>query len=218
MKRLYPVFALLTICALFTFGCTKEEKLPHSGHTEHEQIKPGSKTAEIFENGRVVVFTEGAPVPAIDLIDQDGRKVTNEDLKGKVVLINFIYTNCEESCPIMMHKFMEIEKELKEHLGNSLRLVSISMDPERDTPEALKKYAEKMKTDTSYWTLLTGEKAVVAEILKGSNFLYQKNEDGSFGHSNTIVGLNREGQWKYNFSVLTVPVDILVERIKKEVQ
>ena len=215
MKKRYELLALLMTAALLASGCAKEEAGPHSGHVEHEAKEPGKKTAEIYESGRVVIFDENAPL--IDLVNQEGKKVTNDDLKGKVVLVNFIYTHCEESCPIMMHKFMDIEKELKEHLGKDIQLVSITMDPERDTPEVLKKYAEKMKIDTSYWTFLTGEKATVDKILKGFNFFYVKNEDGSFGHSNAIVGLTREGRWKYNFNVLTVPVDILVERIRKEV-
>ncbi len=215
MKKKYSALALFVTMTLLFYGCAKEEQNAQSGHVEHEAKKPGKKTAEIYENGRVVIFDEDAP--AIDLVNQEGKKVTNGDLKGKVVLINFIYTHCEESCPIMMHKFMDIEKELKAHLGKDIQLVSITMDPERDTPEVLKKYAEKMKIDTSYWTFLTGKKAVVDKILKGFKFFYVKNEDGSFGHSNAIVGLDRAGRWKYNFNVLTVPVDILVERIKKEV-
>jgi protein SCO1/2 len=173
------------------------------------------KEIQVYENGRIIELEQEAP--AINLIDQNGKIVTNESLKGKVVLINFIYSNCDESCPVMVHKFMDIAEEMKAELGKNLVLASITMDPERDSAEALKAYAEKLKADTSYWSFLTGDKEEVAKTLKSFNFFYQKNEDGSFGHSNGIVLLDKKGVWKYTFNVLTVPVDIAVEWIKKEI-
>ena len=202
-----------------TAGCSEKGDSGHEGHmTEnhnHEAKATGKKTAQIFEGGRIVMFEETPPV--INLLNQDGKRVTNEDLKGKVTLINFIYTRCDESCPIMVHKFMDIEKEMKAELaGGKLQLVSITMDSEHDSPEILKSYSKKIEADTSYWSFLTEEKSIVDKVLKGFNFFYQKNEDGTFGHGNTIVMLDKNGVWKYNFNVLTVPVDILLERLKEE--
>ena len=184
----------------------------HAGHNMKESEK--KKTAQIYENGRIIEFAETAP--QIKLTNQDGKIITNDDFKGKVVLFNFIYTNCKESCPIMTHKFMDIEKEMQAEIKKGLRLVSITMDPEHDTPEVLKKHAASIKANPEHWTFLTGEKVEVDKVLKGFNFFYQKNEDGSFGHSNAIVMLDRNGVWKYNFNILSVPIDILVERVRKE--
>lgn len=217
-KTFIPLFLAAIVLAS---GCSEKKDSGHEGHMAegHDQHKtdgkaPAKKTAQIFEGGRIVMFEETPPV--INLIDQDGKRVTNEGLKGKVTLINFIYTRCDESCPIMVHKFMDIAKEMKDELGKKLQLVSITMDPEHDRPEILKSYAGKIEADTSSWSFLTEEKSIVDKVLKGFNFFYQKNEDGSFGHGNTIVMLDKNGVWKYNFNVLTVPVDILVERLKKE--
>ncbi len=208
---------LITTAALAAAGCSEKTNSDHEGHDQHMQHAAkasGKKTAQIFEGGRIVMFEETPP--EINLIDQDGKRITNEGLKGKVTLINFIYTRCDESCPIMVHKFMDIAKEMKDELGKNLQLVSITMDPEYDSPEILKSYAKKIDVDTSSWSFLTEKKDIVDKVLKGFNFFYQKNEDGGFGHSNTIVMLDKNGVWKYNFNVLTVPVDIVVERLKKE--
>jgi len=222
MNITYKTFiALFLAAAVLAIGCSEKTDSGHEGHMtgahdqhNHEAKDSGKKTAEIFEGGRIVMFEETAPV--INLLNQDGKRVTNEGLKGKVTLINFIYTRCDESCPIMVHKFMDIAKDMKNELGKNLQLVSITMDPEHDSPGILKSYAEKIEADTSSWTFLTEEKSVVDKVLKDFNFFYQKNEDGSFGHGNTIVMLDKNGVWKYNFNILTVPVDILVERLKKE--
>ena len=222
MNIMQKTFITLILAAtLIASGCSEKTDSGHEAHMagDHDQHKreakaSGKKTAQIFEGGRIVMFEETPPV--INLINQDGKRVTNEDLKGKVTLINFIYTRCDESCPIMVHKFMDIEKEMKDELGENLQLVSITMDPEHDSPEALKGYAGKIEADTSHWSFLTEKKDIVDKVLKGFNFFYQKNEDGSFAHGNTIVMLDKNGVWKYNFNILTVPVDILVERLKKE--
>ncbi|MDT8318627.1 MAG: SCO family protein [bacterium] len=223
MHIIYKGFIALILAATFlTSGCSEKTDSGHEGHMAegHDQHKSeakvtGKKTAQIFEGGRIVMFEETPP--SINLLNQDGKRVTNEDLKGKVTLINFIYTRCDESCPIMVHKFMDIEKEMKAELTEGkLQLLSITMDPEHDSPEILKKYAGKIEADTSYWSFLTEKKDIVDKVLKGFNFFYQKNEDGTFGHGNTIVMIDRNGVWKYNFNVLTVPVDILLERLKKE--
>lgn len=211
MKNVMAIIAF-SIALICITGCTKHEEGNHAGHQNKET---GKKTAQVFENGRVIQFEEDAPV--LDLVNQDGKKVTNADFKGKTILINVIYANCEESCPIQIHKFMEIEEAMKDKLGKSLQLVSITMDPERDSPAVLKSFAEKMDIDTSYWTLLTGDKSEIDKILKKFNFFYTKNDDGTFGHSNPIMTLNKEGKWIYTFNILTVPVDILLERIEKEV-
>lgn len=212
----YIAFFLILALALFS-GCSEKGHESHSDHdhSQHSGMDTREKkVAQIYENGRIIQFEETPP--QIKLVNQDGKVVTNDDFKGKVVLFNFIYTNCKESCPIMTHKFMDIEKEMQAEIKKGLRLVSITMDPERDTPEVLKKYAESLNANPEYWSFLTGKKEEVDEVLKGFRFLYEKLEDGSFGHSNAIAMIDKKGVWKYQFNILTVPIDILVERVRQE--
>ncbi len=218
MKRYLILLVVTALIPVFLAACSESSHQMSgqmSGESGHEDHSAHKKTATISEDGRVIEFSENAPV--IDLIDQDGRPVKNDDLTGKAVLINFIYAHCDESCPVMVHKFMDIAAELKGHMGKDLILLSITMDPERDTPDMLKGYAEKIRADESYWRFLTGEKDKVENTIKAFNFFFMKNEDGTFAHDNKIMMLDKDGRWKYIFNVLSVPVDIAVERIKKEV-
>jgi len=95
----------------------------------------------------------------LPLLTQDGKEVRfyTDMLRGKVVLISFIYTNCTDICPILMPNLAEIQNQLGDRFGREVTFVSISVDPEDDTPEELKKYGEKYGARPG-WTFLTGKK------------------------------------------------------------
>jgi cytochrome oxidase Cu insertion factor (SCO1/SenC/PrrC family) len=95
----------------------------------------------------------------LPLFNQDGKPVRfyTDMLQGKVVLISFIYTNCTDICPILMPNLAEIQNQLGDRFGRGVHFVSISVDPESDTPEELKEYGEKYGAKAG-WTFLTGKK------------------------------------------------------------
>jgi protein SCO1 len=88
--------------------------------------------------------------------NQNHKKVSLEELKGEVWLADFIFTNCETVCPPMTYNMTKLQEKLKEEGVEDYRIVSFSVDPEVDTPEALKEYIGKYEADTSKWDLLTG--------------------------------------------------------------
>lgn len=94
----------------------------------------------------------------LELINQDGETVRFYDdvLKDKVVVINFIFTNCEGACPLMTHKLTLVRDRLDEHVGKPLQFVSLSLDPQRDTPAAMKEFAKTHHADHDGWVFLTG--------------------------------------------------------------
>lgn len=98
-------------------------------------------------------------VPEFSFIERDGRRVTLAELKGKVWLVNFIYTNCPDTCPIQSAQMREIQEDFEKE--SDLRLVSITVDPERDTPEVLSEYAQRFSADAARWFFLTGEKETI---------------------------------------------------------
>lgn len=102
-------------------------------------------------------------VPAFSLIDQDGRTVTDKDLRGTPWIANFIFTRCPSACPMLTAKF----KALQERIGTSkqVRFVSITVDPDHDTPEVLSAYARKYDADTQRWSFLTGPLAQIEETV-----------------------------------------------------
>lgn len=102
------------------------------------------------------------PVPDFSLIERSGRRVGLSDLRGKVGIVNFIYTNCPDTCPIQSAQMKELQAQF---IGEKdLRLVSITVDPKRDTPKALSEYANRFGADPERWFFLTGEKETIYRL------------------------------------------------------
>ena len=105
-------------------------------------------------------------VPDFSLIQRDGRRVTLADLRGKVWIANFIYTHCTDTCPLQSAQMARLQEELKTE--PDFRLVSITVDPEQDTPEVLSEYAARFSANRDRWLFLTGEKrALYALAVEG---------------------------------------------------
>ena len=146
--------------------------VPASAHDAHSHPSkaappPGAQDApkpsvpkRLDENEQRKYFTD------LPLLTQDGTPVrfyTNV-LKGRLVLISFIFTNCTEICPILMRNLVDVQEKLGERFGKDVFFVSISVDPEDDTPGELKKYAERYEAKPG-WTFLTGKKENVDWVI-----------------------------------------------------
>ena len=127
------------------------------------------------------------------LLDQDGREVRfyTDALRGKIVLISFIYTSCTDICPILMSHLSDVQNSLGDRFGKDVFFVSISVDPEDDTPEELKEYAERYETKPG-WTFLTGPKKDVDAVIRRFGEFQEDFED----HSMTFVlGDVKNARW-----------------------
>ncbi|MDH3531771.1 MAG: SCO family protein [Gammaproteobacteria bacterium] len=104
----------------------------------------------------------------LELINQDGETVRFFDdvLKDKVVVINFIFSNCEGACPLMTHKLSLVRDRMEGQVGDPLRFVSLSIDPTRDTPAAMKEFAKTHHADHDGWVFLTGKPENLEHIIK----------------------------------------------------
>ena len=103
-------------------------------------------------------------VPDFALMERSGRPVTRADLLGKVWIANFIYTQCTETCPLQSAKLARLQTEFASE--EALRLVSITVDPERDTSSVLSRYAERYGADPIRWFFLTGDKRAIYHLAK----------------------------------------------------
>jgi protein SCO1/2 len=107
------------------------------------------------------LLKEGQPVPDVKFTDQNGKTLDFAALKGKAVILTFMYTSCPlpTFCPLMDRNFAAIQTRLKEK-NNDLNatLLSVSFDPVTDTPAVLKKHAEGLKADPAMWTFVTGDR------------------------------------------------------------
>jgi len=121
--------------------------------------------------------------PGFSLIDQNGEQLTNEDLRGSFVLYNFTYTDCEPPCHNLDATMREVQDRLVElDLGDvPVQLVTISFDPENDTPEVLRAHARSAGADPATWRFATGDPTRLKSII-GSGFevYYEPDEAGGF--------------------------------------
>jgi protein SCO1/2 len=97
-----------------------------------------------------------APAPEFSLTSQDGGHVTLADFRGKVVAVTFIYTFCTATCPVLTPMMSFVQDQLGPNFGTKIAFVSISVDPERDTPEVLKEYGQAFGANLAGWAFLTG--------------------------------------------------------------
>jgi len=146
----------------------------------------------------------------LPLVDQDGREVRfyTDVLKGRTVVISFIFTNCMDVCPLLMANLSEVKTRLGGKMGREVHFVSISVDPEDDTPEELKKYAERWDAGPG-WTFLTGRKDRIDWV---TYKLGQYTSDFEEHSTLLLLGDVKTGRW------MKVPGDhppeVIVERIE----
>ena len=134
--------------------------------------------------------------PNVPLVNQDGKTLHFYDdvIKGKVVTINFMFTSCGDSCPLETAKLRQVQKQLGEHVGDNVHMYSITVDPDRDTPAALKAYMKKFNVGPG-WQFLTGKKKDI-DLIRGKLGMSTREEDELSDHNiNFILGSEPRGQW-----------------------
>jgi len=117
-------------------------------------------------------------IPDVKLFDQAGRRVAFLDLLGadKPIALNFFFTSCGSICPVMTSTFSQMRKELG-HDGDGLRVISVTIDPDQDTPETLRSYAKKYSAGKG-WSFLTGDAEKILEVQRA----FLADSGGKFNH------------------------------------
>jgi len=132
----------------------------------------GSGTTRVLQPDPLAI---GLSVPEFQLVDQDGAAQSQLLLEGHVTIIDFIFTNCPFACPGMTASMIELQNALE---GTPVRFASFSVDPERDTPERMREFADRHESDTTRWTFLTGDLASVERIAHDAlGFLLQQDSN-----------------------------------------
>jgi cytochrome oxidase Cu insertion factor (SCO1/SenC/PrrC family) len=133
----------------------------HEGHAPTPQPAPQTMTSGGGTRDAQTWFTDTV------LKDQDGRELRfySDVLKNKVVMLNVIFTHCNDACPLITRKLREVREAMGPALAAQVTFVSLSSDPLNDTPEVLKAFAQKQGVDGPNWLFLTGDKASVDLVL-----------------------------------------------------
>ena len=142
----------------------------------------------------------GEPVPDFTLTDQTGERVHLAQFAGKVVAAAFVYTSCPlpNYCFRLSNNLGRVQRRFADRMGRDLVLLSVTIDPVRDTPEVLAKYAATWKADARSWHFLTGPEADVRAVCRkfGVNFW---PDEGALTHSLHTVVIDRQGKLAANF-------------------
>jgi protein SCO1/2 len=133
-------------------------------------------------------------IPAFSFIDQNGNTITNEDYLGKVYVVEFFFTTCPTICPIMNRNLVSVQNYFKDF--ENFGVASFTINPEVDTPEVLKAYAEAYGINNPNWHLMTGNEDAIYKLAnEGFNLYTAKDEsvEGGFEHSGNFALIDKEG-------------------------
>jgi cytochrome oxidase Cu insertion factor (SCO1/SenC/PrrC family) len=165
-----------------------DEHAQHAGHDHHamqQAMQKDSQWNDKWETARVAV-------PDVSVLDQNGRKLRfHADLiKGRTVAVDFIYTACSTVCSPLTATLRQVQKELAKQ-GKDVQLISVSVDPETDTPAVLREYASRFEAAPG-WTFVTGKQADIDRILKAFGVAIERKEE----HTPIVfIGNDGAGRW-----------------------
>ncbi|MDO1502438.1 SCO family protein [Winogradskyella maritima] len=167
--------------------------------TDESRSNPvNSELMETTDDSDLVYITspngERKKVPAFSFTNQDGETISNEDYLGKVYLVEFFFTTCPTICPKMNYNMMKLQDYFKEE--SDFGIASFTINPENDTPEVLKAYAENYEITNPYWNLLTGDRETIYKLANEGFYLYTKQDEeveGGFEHSGNFALIDKEG-------------------------
>jgi protein SCO1 len=141
-------------------------------------------------------------VPAFQLVNQSGQPFGSAQLNGKIWIADFIFTSCRGPCPLISTRMSELQKPLEK---TDVHLVSFSVDPETDTPEVLRGYAEKLQADPKRWDFLTGPKSAIYKLSHDGFKLAVSDGSEAEGvpvHSTRMALVDRHGQIRGYYDAL----------------
>lgn len=139
------------------------------------------------------------PAPQFALTTQDGQSMALAALRGKVVAVTFIYTGCPDICPLLTEKMAQVQDELGENFGAKIAFVSITLDPEHDTVEVLKQYAQLFGAKTEGWAFLTGPFEAIRDAAHRYGVFFARNQDGSIDHTQLTTLIDADGQMRVQY-------------------
>lgn len=144
-------------------------------------------------------LAEVGPAAEIVLTAQDGNRFTLSQTRGKVVAVSFTYTKCADTCPILTSTMVSIQNRLGSDFGAQVFFVTISMDPEADRPDVLKRYANALGCDLRGWAFLTGTEPEIQKVARDYGVFRRKRDDGEVDHTLLTSIIDRSGTTRVQY-------------------
>ena len=150
------------------------------------------------------------PAPDFTLTNQDGKRIALKDLRGKVLAITFIFASCADTCPLLTATMAGLQDRLGAAFGPDVNFVSITVDPERDTPEVLKRYADAHRANPAGWAFMTGTQAEIRDVARRYGVVYRKTPRGDVDHTFLTSLVDRSGTLRVQYMGIRFnPVEML---------
>jgi len=213
-ERLFAIIAVV-MCLILGIGfCTMLFVLNYHGDQT-------DASANSLPDSKPQFIQPDHPRKLVDfsLTDASGRAVTRSDLDGKILVVDFLFTSCSLTCPVVNGQMEQVQQQTTNQLD--VKLVSITVDPRDDTPMVLQKYGQTFGADTNRWLFLTGKKTALYDLI-GQSFLAQDANDpfgtmpGNFSHTERIALMDAQGNLRGYFDGLNQnTAGAVVEEIAK---
>lgn len=184
------LFLPFLILMLFS-SCKLKNEQKEENMIVHSPSLPYMGEFDIVEkekDGKIYYDTVYHKIPAFSFINQDGKEMTEKDVAGKVYIADFFFTTCPSICPKMSNTLFLVQEGLKEE--SNFSILSHSIDPDYDSPEKLKEYAQKYAANTKVWQFLTGDKEAIYDICENAYMAYAKKDpsaEGGYVHSGFLI-------------------------------
>jgi protein SCO1/2 len=154
------------------------------------------------------------PAPAFELTTQDGRRLALHELRGKVVVVTFIYTSCADACPLLTAKMAGLQDALGIDFGPKVFFVSITVDPEHDTPEVLTNYARAHSANLSGWAFLTGTPDEIRAVARQYGIYYRKQARADVDHTFLTSLVDQRGTLRVQYMGIRFDPDELLHDLQ----
>jgi protein SCO1/2 len=168
---------------------------------------PALFTLLLADSPRLAVIQNA---PDFNLTTQQGKELGLHDLRGKVLLVSFVFTTCSGSCPATTSRMVQVQQKLRDRglfKEDRVRLLTISLDPVRDTPEAMARYAKLFDADLSHWSFLTGPRERVEKVLSAWGMWSKPAANGQLDHPSRVFLVDGKGRIReiYDLGFLKAP-------------
>jgi protein SCO1/2 len=132
-------------------------------------------------------------------LNQEGDRFDSTRLRGKVIAVNFIYTTCPDVCPLFTANLAQLQRALNKQHAGEVFFISITTDPEVDSPNVLKSYAQRYSADFRNWAFLTGTEAQLKEVWKRFGVRVIRKGRGLVQHTSLTTIIDRQGIRRFNY-------------------
>jgi protein SCO1/2 len=152
------------------------------------------------------------------LLDQNGRSFQFHSLKGKVVLVAFAYTTCPDICPLITAAMRTVQRDLNWSDRGSVHFLTITTDPEVDSPKVLRSYAERYEADLTNWSFLTSEEGVLKAVWKSFGVRVQRKARGLIDHTPLTALVDQKGVMRIGYYGTAPDPKLMLRDIKVQLK